>query len=214
MSKCRSGRRADRRAPRAPGRSDGTRAPRSAGPCPRSTGNNAGPALRSLRRIAANGRSSNSMIACVRALVRVIAQRICGFRTPSSSDDMVQSCSSLGCSTSRAQSMVRPSSRGGVPVFNRPWPRPTSRIWPANATEPRSPRRPPSTTSSPTNMRASRNVPVAITTARHGSVPTAVSIPAIRPPRITRLRASPTINSTPLFASKSPIAARYKRRSA
>src|SRR5438094_960435 len=38
--------------------------------------------------------------------------------------------------------MVRPSSRGGVPVLSRPCPRPISRIWPARAIDACSPRRP------------------------------------------------------------------------
>ena len=41
--------------------------------------------------------------------------------------------------------MVRPSSRGGVPVFSRPCPNPISRICPANAIDAASSLRPPST---------------------------------------------------------------------
>ena len=41
-------------------------------------------------------------------------------------------------------------------------------------------------TCSPTNMRASRNVPVAITTARPGACPLLVSTPATRPSRTSR----------------------------
>ena len=43
------------------------------------------------------------------------------------SADIVQRVASLGCAASRAQSIVRPSSRGGVPVLSRPWPSPISR---------------------------------------------------------------------------------------
>ncbi len=146
------------------------------------------------------------MTSCVRRLVRVMAQASWGRLTPSSSTDMVHSSASLGCSSSRAQSMVRPSRRGGVPVFNRPCPRPMSRIWLASAADARSPRRPPSTTSSPTNIRASRKVPVATTTARHGSMPELVSTPAIRPARTARDSASATISSTSFPPSRSPIA--------
>ena len=70
---------------------------------------------------------------------------------------------------------------------------------PASATDARSPRRPPSITCSPMNIRASRNVPVAITTARHGKRRRRSSRRR-RPARRERSSrsASATISSTPL----------------
>ena len=142
---------------------------RSASPYPRSTGNSAARAPRSHRRTAASGRSSPRMIV-VGSRVRP-GNRTAQLRRP---DPVVERGhrprprSSLGCSSSLAQSIVRPSSRGGVPVFSRPCPSPISRICAASAADARSPRRPPATTSSPMNSRASRNVPVAMTRARHG----------------------------------------------
>ena len=59
------------------------------------------------------------MIACDAALVRVIAQKICGTVRALFHVEQVQSPPSDGCSSSRAQSIVRPSSRGGVPVLSR-----------------------------------------------------------------------------------------------
>jgi hypothetical protein len=39
---------------------------------------------------------------------------------PSSKADIIHASRSLGCGSSRAQSIVRPSSRGGVPEANLP----------------------------------------------------------------------------------------------
>ena len=59
------------------------------------------------------------MISWVRALVRVIAQNSCGAVRPALIGDIVQSPSSDGWRSRPAQSIVRPSSRGGVPVLSR-----------------------------------------------------------------------------------------------
>ena len=61
------------------------------------------------------------MISCVRSLVCVIQHgtwRGCSSRVPM--NENTGAGSSPGCSASTAKSMVRPSRRGGVPVFSRP----------------------------------------------------------------------------------------------
>ena len=60
------------------------------------------------------------MISWVRSLVRVIAQRNCGCPNAVVERRHRPGSASLGCSSVRAQSIVRPSSRGGVPVLSRP----------------------------------------------------------------------------------------------
>ena len=59
------------------------------------------------------------MMSWVAAVVRVIAQASCGSRRCGVDGDIVQGSLSEGCSSSRAQSIDRPSSLGGVPVFIR-----------------------------------------------------------------------------------------------
>src|SRR3546814_3942972 len=59
------------------------------------------------------------MIAWVRALVRVIAHASCGKARPVLIGDIVQPSPSEGWRSSAAQSIVRPSRRGGVPVLSR-----------------------------------------------------------------------------------------------
>ncbi len=60
------------------------------------------------------------------------------------SADMRQASLSDGCSASRAQSIVRPSSRGGVPVLSRAIGSEASRSWLASTCAEASPIRPPS----------------------------------------------------------------------
>jgi hypothetical protein len=60
------------------------------------------------------------MMRWVSAVVRVMAHWICGFSIRAVSAENGSGGSSPGCGSSRAQSMVVPSSRGGVPVFRRP----------------------------------------------------------------------------------------------
>ena len=57
--------------------------------------------------------------------------------------DIVQSCPSDSCRSSRPQSIVRPSSRGGVPVLSRASGRPRARSCTASSVAARSPTRPP-----------------------------------------------------------------------
>ena len=105
------------------------------------------------------------MMSCVWALVRDIAQNNCGTDRRWRIDDIVQSSSSEGCISKRDQSIVRPSSRGGVPVFNRAMGKSAPRNCCANSMADASPTRPPSSRSSPRKSLPPRNVPVAKTTA-------------------------------------------------
>ena len=59
------------------------------------------------------------MIACVAGVVPVMWQAICGVAMRSVSVEKGSGGSSPACASSAARSMVRPSSRGGVPVFSR-----------------------------------------------------------------------------------------------
>src|SRR3546814_18348218 len=101
------------------------------------------------------------MIACVAALVRVIAQKICGTVRRSFHVEQVQSPLSDGCSSSCAQLIVRPSRRGGVPVLSRAIGRSATRSCCTSLCAPASPMRPPSIRSSPRNTLPPRQVPVA-----------------------------------------------------
>src|SRR3546814_5025857 len=69
------------------------------------------------------------MIAWVRALVRVIAHVSCGKARPVLIGDIVQPSPSEGWRSSAAQSIVRPSRRGGVPVLSRVIGRSRARSW-------------------------------------------------------------------------------------
>ena len=62
---------------------------------------------------------SARMMSWLRGLVRVIAQNTCGLRRCRCERRHRPVSPSEGCSSSRAQSIVRPSSRGGVPVLSR-----------------------------------------------------------------------------------------------
>ena len=90
--------------------------------------------------------------------------------------------SSPGCISSAAQSMVVPSSRGGVPVLSRPSAKPAAPACrTARAPAPRRPGRPGSAVS-PIWMRPRRNVPVVSTTAPAASArPSARRTPATAP---------------------------------
>ena len=92
---------------------------------------------------------------------------------------------------SREKSMVRRSSRGGVPVFSRPCrTRGLAAIRPASASAARPPA-PPGRCSSPTCTRPFRNVPVVTTSARQPTAsPSSNARPATRP-RSRRTRPAP-----------------------
>ena len=124
-SRCRSDRPWCRRGPPAPGKSDGRRARRSARSCPRSTGNSAARGSAIWPEYIGERCTLARMIACVAAVVRVMPHWICGFV-----DALGQRRERLrrlvaGLHLEAAQSMVRPSSRGGVPVLSRPSAKPS-----------------------------------------------------------------------------------------
>ncbi len=85
--------------------------------------------------------------------------------------------------------MVRPSMRGGVPVFSRPMRGASSRRRVASRSDGGSPARPPEKFSSPTWMRPPRNVPAVSTTARAAKrMPVAVTTAAMRSPSSYHIR--------------------------
>ena len=102
---------------------------------------------------------------------------------------------SPGCSSKRDQSMVRPSSRGGVPVFRRHSRRPRRFRRFAEQDAGGSPQRPAVYCCSPQWMRPFRKVPVVTTVAAaRTSRPSRSLTPAMR--RIPPCSASSTIRST------------------
>ena len=66
------------------------------------------------------------MILCVASVVWVMPQAICGVVIALVRKEKGVGGSSAACISSRSQAMVAPSSRAGVPVFNRPMARPLS----------------------------------------------------------------------------------------
>ena len=96
--------------------------------------------------------------------------------------------SSPGCISSAAQSMVRPSSRGGVPVLSRPSAKPARSSVRDRPSAGASPTRPAGVWRSPMWMRPRRNVPVVSTTApAPSSRPSASLRPATRSPWISTI---------------------------
>ena len=109
--------------------------------------------------------SPDRIMSCVWLLVRDMAQNNCGTVRRLRIADIVHSSPSEGCISSRAQSMVRPSKRGGVPVFKRDIGKSACLSCCESNMAESSPTRPPSSRSSPRNNLPPRNVPVARTTA-------------------------------------------------
>ncbi len=66
-----------------------------------------------------------------------------------------------------SKSMLSRSSRGGVPVFNRPHSKPNALTDSASSHDGGSPTRPPGVCSTPTCISPRKKVPVVITSARH-----------------------------------------------
>ena len=102
---------------------------RSAPPCPRSTGNSAARRRRCDRRTSPTAPMLARMMSCVRGLVAVTPQAICRCTGASERKENITGSSSPGWLPTASQSIVRPSSRGGVPVLRRPSgsPRPAMR---------------------------------------------------------------------------------------
>ena len=113
-------------------------------------------------------------------------QTICGVVIRSVRNEKGSGGSSPGCISSPAQSIVPPSSRGGVPVLSRPERETRSgasvRDSPSDGA---SPTRPAGIFSSPVWMRPPRNVPVVSTTRPAASRrPSPSTSPATRPRRV------------------------------
>ena len=104
------------------------------------------------------------MIRCVSAVVRVIPHSICGTVILSVSVENGIGGSSAGCISSTDQSIVRPSSRGGVPVFKRPSGNDILARRVASIFDGASPIRPACVRSLPRWISPPRNVPVVRTT--------------------------------------------------
>ena len=136
------------------------------------------------------------MMAWVSAVVRVMAQSICGRAMRSVSAENGSGGSSPGCISSFDQAMVRPSSRGGVPVLRRPSAKPTRSSASDRPTAGASPTRPAGVCCSPIWMRPRRNVPVVSTTAPASTVrPSPSRMPETAPSRTRRSSASPSITA-------------------
>ena len=123
----RSDRSCGRQALPARGKSGGCRGRRSARSCPRSRGSSAARGSRSGRNTSPSDAGSRRMMSCVAAVVRVMWQSTCGVVIAAVIVENGSGGSSPGCRSRLAQSIVRPSRRGGVPVFSRPSRRPGAR---------------------------------------------------------------------------------------
>ena len=109
--------------------------------------------------------------------------------------------SSPGCISRIDQSIVRPSSRGGVPVLSRPNGRPNPSSRSAILTDGFSPMRPPGCATSPIWITPRKNVPVVkMTVIARTSDPSARIIPTARSPSIIKSTASPMTTSRLLAA--------------
>jgi len=130
----------------------------------------------------------------VAGVVRVMPHWICGVVIRSVMTENGSGGSSPGCISTADQSMVVPSSRGGVPVFNRP------RVKPARSKEVESPKagasptRPAGQFLSPRWISPRRKVPVVMTTAPQASSrPSPRRMPVTRPPETINSSASPSM---------------------
>ena len=135
------------------------------------------------------------MMSWVRSLVWVIQQAICAgciSRCPLKlntgiSDDSPPAMPSPGCSRHWLKSMVRPSKRGGVPVFKRPCGSFSSFNRADKRTAGGSPARPAEWFCKPTWILPSKKVPAVSTTAFAAKrTPTCVTAPTTLEPSIIR----------------------------
>ena len=105
------------------------------------------------------------MMSWVAGVVRVMPHWICRLAIRSVSTENGSGGSSPGCISSAAQSIVVPSSRGGVPVLRRPSAKPARSSVRDRPIDGASPTRPAGICRSPIWMRPRRKVPVVSTTA-------------------------------------------------
>ena len=115
-----------------------------------------------------------------------------------------------------SQLIVRPSRRGGVPVFRRPRGNPKLSSRSAKGMAGLSPMRPPGRLTSPIWIRPRRNVPVVKTTVWDLiSLPSGRMTPCTVLPFMIRSETSASITSKPSqFLNSACMAARYRARSA
>ena len=132
-------------------------------------------------------------MSCVAGSVRVMPHWICGVSMRAVSIENGSGGSSPGCISTADQSMVLPSSRGGVPVLSRPSAKPIRSSVSDSPTAGASPTRPAGVCVSPTWIRPRRNVPVVSTTAPHDSSrPSLSRTPVTLSAAISRSSASPS----------------------
>ena len=105
------------------------------------------------------------MMSCVRSVVVVTPQAICGRVIRSVRNENGTGSSSPACISRLAQSIEGPARRAGVPVLRRPIWRPSAAKRSASLTAGGAPKRPAAIRVSPMWMRPRRNVPVVTTTA-------------------------------------------------
>ena len=130
----------------------------------------------------------------------------CGLLMRSVSTENGSGGSSPGCGSVAAQSMVVPSSRGGVPVFSRPSAKPARSSVAERPTDGASPTRPAGICWSPIWIRPRRKVPVVSTTAAAAEA-AAVGKPDARRPRPSASNRSSTSPSITVRPAVSRIAA-------
>ena len=155
------------------------------------------------------------MMACVLRFVAVTPQLICRFTGLAERKESITGSSSPACVPTAAQSIVRPSSRGGVPVFSLPSGSANSSTRSASRTDAASPIRPAGRVSCPIWITPRRKVPVVSTTAgARTSAPSASTTPATAPFSTIRSTTSPGTSQTSVASTACRIAARYRPRSA
>ena len=121
-------------------------------------------------------------ISWVRSFVCVIPQLIWRAIGRSLRKENIVGSSSPGCCSSLLQSIVRPSRRGGVPVFSLPRSRPSPISCAASRKDGSSPIRPPARRSGPMCMTPFKKVPAVRTTERAPiRVPSARTTPLAMP---------------------------------
>ena len=119
------------------------------------------------------------MISCVAGVVRVMPHSICRVSMRAVSVENGSGGSSPGCISTAAQSIVDPSSRGGVPVLSRPSAKPNRSSVSDRPSAGASPTRPAGVCCSPMWIRPRRKVPVVRTDAPHANTrPSARRTPA------------------------------------
>ena len=155
------------------------------------------------------------MIAWPSGVVRVMKQSICGVVIRGVKYENGSGSESPDCRSRPVQSIVRPSSRAGVPVFKRPRRKPAASRLSLSRLLGRSPKRPAGTRSSPMWIMPRKNVPVVRITAPHKNSARPVFNPDMRPSQIVNsVTSSSTMERLGHVWSACCMASRYNSRSA